>query len=543
MRIFKIDSQNSTAKRMSSQTTPSFQSRPPEATKEDLKTIDEQYKKISIYSLMGNHLYWQSHTLDGVRNKKNIEELSEASQEIGGVCHNLLVDPKFVKAISNLHNDDEDLSIRQKATVKLLYKDVNESLKLTENQIKTSQKLEDNSYMAWEDLKPKADFAGVLPDLKAMLDNKKELKSIVAGHEATYDDYLDDYVPGWTTKDIDPILNDLGDKLTPVLKKVQAKIAEDPSINELPFLKNPVSQKTIDVFVDRVAKDMGFDFERGRISKTEHPFMATMNGSYDTRFCVEKPKENPTIADFLDTATSAIHECGHALVEQNMPESLHNTPLNDFPMDLHESQSRLWENIIGRSKEFWQHYLPVLKEIDPKAFEDVTADDLYRGVNLAKQNPIRIQGDELSYNLHILQRYNLEKEFVNNKDFDFKTLPEKWNKESEKLLGVTPKNNTEGVMQDVHWYDGLVGYFPSYSLGSLAYPQFYNAMKKSMPDLEEKISKGEFKPITKWLTENVYKDGKTYSSKEIIEKATGEPLNSKYFTDYITKKYSEIYNV
>jgi len=238
-----------------------------------------------------------------------------------------------------------------------------------------------------------------------------------------------------------------------------------------------------------------------------------------------------------------IHEGGHALYEQNIDPSLAGTPLaGGTSMGIHESQSRLWENIVGRSRGFWQRYFPELQRHFPGQLDGVSAEAFYRGINVVEPSLIRIEADELTYNLHIMIRYEIEK-MLFNESLPVRDLPEVWNAKYKEALGIVPDSDANGVLQDVHWSGGSFGYFPSYSLGNMYAAQIMNTAKRKLPDLDERIAAGDLLPLKEWLTEQVYRHGKLLKPSEIIERISGEPLQSSYLCDYLETKYKDIYRL
>ena len=238
-----------------------------------------------------------------------------------------------------------------------------------------------------------------------------------------------------------------------------------------------------------------------------------------------------------------MHEGGHGIYAQGIDEALLKTPLGSSPsLGIDESQSRLMENIIGRSMSFWKYYYPKLQEIFPKQLKDVSLDDFYKLINHVEPSFIRTEADEVTYNLHAILRYEIEKDLIKGK-LEVKDLPTVWNEKMQSYFGITPKNDADGVLQDGHWSSGLIGYFPTYNLGNIYAAQIYATAKKQIPNLEKEIEKGNMKPLTEWLREKIYKHGRLLTTEEIIKQVTGEPLNAKYLVEYIKEKYSKIYGI
>ena len=281
---------------------------------------------------------------------------------------------------------------------------------------------------------------------------------------------------------------------------------------------------------------MGYDFDAGKLEESVHPFTIGLSRE-DVRITTNYDEN-----DFRPAIFSCIHEGGHAIYEQNIPENLSGTGLQDgASMGIHESQSRFYENIIGKSQEFWIYFYAEVKKRFTQ-FKDVDFEEFYKGINLVEPSFIRVDADELTYSLHIIIRYEIEKALING-EVEVEDLPELWNSKYKEYLGIEPKNDSEGVLQDVHWAGGTIGYFPSYALGNLYGAQFFNKMKKDMPSVLEDIKQGKLDSVYNWLKENIHKHGAIYTPAELIKIVTGEELNAKYFIDYLNEKYSNIYKL
>jgi carboxypeptidase Taq len=286
-----------------------------------------------------------------------------------------------------------------------------------------------------------------------------------------------------------------------------------------------------------VLKEMGYDFHSGRLDETVHPFAIGLNPG-DVRVTT-KYTEN----DFRTAVFGTIHEGGHALYEQNISQELIGTPLcSGTSMGIHESQSLFWENFIGRHKGFWKNHYSMLKQCGGSQFNGVELDEYYRAINIVEPSLIRIEADEMTYPLHVIVRYEIEKGLFND-EIEVKDLPRIWNEKMNEYLGVTPDSDAKGVLQDVHWSGGSFGYFPSYALGYIYAAQLKNAMMEAMPDFDQMVEQGNLLPIKEWLTENIHQYGKTKKPIEILKDVTGESLNPDYLITYFKEKYSEIYRL
>jgi len=385
----------------------------------------------------------------------------------------------------------------------------------------------------WAEARKKSDFKIFLPYLKRIVELKRKEAKIVGFKKNPYDALLDAYEPYMTTEEVAIIFEDLKKFLVLFLKKIQkSKVKINPKILEGNFPTN----KQLD-FDKLVAEKIGFDFQAGRLDASTHPFTTGFN-SQDVRMTTRYKKE-----DLLYSLMSTIHESGHAIYEQGILAENFGTPLGEsISLGIHESQSRVWENMVGRGKSFWEYFFPKLQEKFPKPFSKIKFIDFYKAINNVVPSLIRTEADEVTYSLHIIMRFEIEKELLDG-SVEVEDLPKIWNDKVKEYFGITVPNEALGVLQDVHWSGGMLGYFPTYALGNLYAAQFFQTAVRDIEDLEGKFSKGQFGQFREWLKENIHIHGKMYSAKDLVEKVSGEKLNSKYFEEYIEKKYSEIYNL
>jgi carboxypeptidase Taq len=286
-----------------------------------------------------------------------------------------------------------------------------------------------------------------------------------------------------------------------------------------------------------ILKKLNFDFNIGRQDKSVHPFTASVS-FYDTRITTRIWDNYLPACPF-----GAIHECGHALYEMGFNPEFNDTFLADgSSLGIHESQSRLWENTVGRSKEFWNYWYPILQKYFFENLKGYPETEFYRSINCVQPSLIRVEADEITYGLHIILRFELEQELINN-DLSISELPEMWNTKMNYLLGITPSNDSEGILQDVHWSAGAFGYFPTYTLGNLYASQIFSKVLNKYPNLPEEFKTGNYSNLLSYLRENIHQYGRVYRPRELIEKVTGEDLNPEYFLKYLKKKFYAIYNV
>jgi len=386
---------------------------------------------------------------------------------------------------------------------------------------------------AWEAAKANNDFPGFARYLERIVDFNRRFVELWGVRGTPYDTLLDLYEPGMTTAELDRLFGELKRRLVPLAEAI-ARDGDRPDTSFLQGTFDVAAQKRFSLYI---LGQMGYDFEAGRLDESVHPF-ATGLSPGDVRITTRYLPHDVTSALF-----GTIHEGGHALYEQNIAPELAGTPLcTGTSMGIHESQSRLWENMVGRSRAFWERYLPELQKHFPGQFDGVSAEAFYRGINVVEPSLIRIEADELTYNLHIMIRYEIER-MLFNEALPVRDLPEVWNAKYREALGVTPATDAEGVLQDVHWSGGSFGYFPSYSLGNMYAAQMMNAAKEKLPQLEAQIASGNLLPLKEWLTEQVYRHGKLLQPAEIIARTSGGPLRSDDLADYLERKYRDIYRL
>jgi carboxypeptidase Taq len=393
--------------------------------------------------------------------------------------------------------------------------------------------LTSKAQVVWEEAKEKNDFALFQPYLERIVGYLQQFIDIwgYSGHR--YNTLLDRYEPGITVEMIDPLFAGLRDKSVTLLRKIQ----ESGKATDVSFLNKRFPVDAQRQFNTLVLKKIGYDFAAGRLDESAHPFSTGLNLG-DVRITTKIYEHDWQMALF-----SSIHEAGHAIYEQNIAPELAGTLLADgASMGIHESQSRFWENIVGRSQAFWNYFYKDAAAAFPEAFAGISARDVYRAVNQVQPSLIRIEADELTYNLHIMVRYELEKALISG-NLQVADLPGAWNEKMQEYLGLTPPTNAQGVLQDIHWSGGDLGYFPTYSLGNMYAAQLEAALRREIPEYQEAVERGEFAIITRWMTEKVHRYGKTRQPADIIRSATEEGINADYLISYLENKYSDVYEL
>lgn len=469
-------------------------------------------------------LYWD---MSVYMPKSGIETRSNTTTYLAGEQFKLTTSDKVKEFIEYFNPIMDELEVQDRAMIKALKKNYEEISKIPEEEYKEYVKLTALSYSAWEDAKNKSDFSIFEPYLEKVVSFKKKFADYYGYKENRYDALLNEYEEGLTVKKLDQVFGALKEGIVNILKYVNNSEKNiDTSFLDGKF--DISKQKEISDYLLDVIK---FDKSKGRLDETEHPFTNGM-GNKDVRITTHYYED-----DLFSNIFSIIHEGGHALYEMHISDSLEKTGLMDgASMAIHESQSRFYENIIGRSKSFLKLILPKLQEMFPQ-LKDVTLDELYKAVNKVQPSLIRTEADELTYSLHVIIRYEIEKQLING-EIEVKDLPQIWNNKYKEYLGIEPKCDAEGVLQDMHWSDGSFGYFPSYALGNIYGGQFLNTLLK---ENEDAIKDLDMDYINEWLAKNIHQYGAIYTPGELIKKVTGEELSTKYFLDYLERKYKEIY--
>jgi carboxypeptidase Taq len=383
---------------------------------------------------------------------------------------------------------------------------------------------------AWMRARKNSDFAEMEPWLAKMIGLKEQVAEHVGYDEKPYDALLDEFEPGMRSREVDALFRRLASKLVPVA----ARILEAPEPGDwVPAGTYPLDGQR--QFITALCSSLGYDLNTGRIDASAHPF-TTGNGQ-DVRITVRYDEHNPAYAVF-----PAIHETGHALYEQGYQEKYLGTPLAEaVSLGVHESQSRLWENVVGRGLPFWTFYYPLMQRAYP-ALRKVPLSRFYRGINTVRRSFIRVDADEVTYNLHIMLRYEAESAIFEGR-LKASEIPAFWNERFERYLGIPVPDDANGCLQDIHWVSGAFGYFPTYTLGNLYAAQLWSAARRQVPDMDEKIAAGDCATLLAWLRKHVHRHGRRYPAAGLIKKATGETVNEDHFIGYIKEKYGGLYDV
>lgn len=498
---------------------------------EALKRFRERIKLIKSYEEVIGLAYWDMRT--GAP-RSGIEARSEAVGALSAESFKLAVSDEMGELIARLKEPDiyDGLSRIDRRLVDETAKEYERNRRIPPQLYQEYVVLTSQAEAFWEKAKAENDYAGFRPYLERIIDYTNRFIDLWGAQSSRYDTLLDLYEPGMTTAELDRLFGGLREALVPLA----AEIAASPHKPDRSFLKgtfDPAAQRRFSLYM---LEQMGFDFDAGRLDESVHPFATGLNPG-DVRITTRYLPDDAVSALF-----GTIHEGGHALYEQNLGTDLAGTTLlTGASMGIHESQSRFWENIIGRSRPFWEQYFGVLQEHFPGQLR-TDAESFYRAINVVEPSLIRIEADELTYNLHIIIRYEIEK-MIFDEGVSAADLPEIWNAKYRSYLGIEPADDAEGVLQDVHWSGGAFGYFPSYSLGNMYAAQFAAVMERELPDLWERVRAGRLLPLKEWLTERIYRYGKLETPGEIVRRVTGKPLDPSHLIEYLQAKYRDIYRL
>lgn len=447
------------------------------------------------------------------------------------VVYDLIADPSNGELTAYLEAHMEELDQTARRELQLFRREFEKLSRIPAQEYVEYQILLNDAQAVWEDAKNRNDFPAFLPYLEKIVAANRRFAGYYDPSKAPYDALLNEYEPGLDMQTLDRFFDQLRRSIVPLVGKIGAAPAID---DRFLFRRYPKADQ--EMLSDRVMGIMGIDRSHCAIAETEHPFTTEFN-TKDVRITTHYYEDN-----LVSSLYSVIHEGGHALYELGGNPAFDGTFLaGGVSMGIHESQSRFYENLIGRSRPFLTYLFPILKDFFPEQLENVTAEAFYRAVNKAQPSLIRTEADELTYCLHIMVRYELEKQLIAG-TLAPKDVPEAWNRLYKDLLGLDVPSDREGCLQDSHWAGGAIGYFPSYALGSAYGAQMLACMEKDTPDLWNRVSAGDLTPVTAWLGSRIHRFSKLYEPKELFERACG-PFDPGFYTRYLTEKYAALYDL
>jgi carboxypeptidase Taq len=453
---------------------------------------------------------------------------AEQNELFTEIFHREAANPETGELLDQLEAVHDSLTPEQQAVVRDARRDFDRLTRIPAEFAARRAKAQTLAFQAWVKARKDDDYPAFQPYLEEQLSLAKEEAAYLEAPHA-YDYWVDQFDPGMTCATIERLFSELQPELQAILQKIlTCPDHPDTSI----FRGYPIPAQ--EAFLREVVGAVGFDFSRGRIDVAIHPFCG--GHPRDTRMTTRFDENNP-----LDSITSAMHETGHALYEQGLPDAYAGTALGEaVGMAVHESQSRMWENQVCRSRQFWKYWEPRYREAFTSQLKDVSSEQLYRAINKVGLTPIRVDSDEVTYSLHIMVRFELEKRLFDG-SLSTADLPEAWNEASTRILGYTPENNREGCLQDVHWSGGTFGYFPSYCLGNMLAAQLWYRLREDLPELDTQIEKADFKPLLGWLRENVHSRGRRFYTMEFTRQATGRELSPEFLVRYLKERYLPLY--
>ena len=493
-------------------------------------TFIERVKDIHKIGAIQGHLGWDQETIMPAKGSK---ARSEIMSWLAKEQHSRITNSEFAKMIDTLESDNS-LDDDQRANVREVRRRYDKAVKLPSEFVAEFALARSQALVAWQEARAESDFAKFKPHLAKLIAMTNEKIDYYGVKDTRYDVLLDEYEFGMKVSDYDPLFAGLKSRLVPLLHKIMEakKLTPDPTLpSEMSF---PVDAQT--EFCKLVSSATGFDFEAGRMDASTHPFSAGLWPG-DTRFTTRFDEQDP-----FSCLYAVMHETGHALYEQGLDANHSFTPRGDaVSLGVHESQSRFWENQVGRTPAFWKVVLPWFKEHFPES-PDWTPEELNKIANCVEPGFIRVEADEVTYNLHIMLRYELEKKIFND-NLSVDEIPETWNQMFAEWFGIEVTEDRLGCLQDIHWSMAAFGYFPTYTLGNLYAAQLLDAMGEELGDIDAIVESGEWQPMLDWLRANIHQQGSKFTPSELIQKATGEPPTPNPFINYVEKKYGELYNL
>lgn len=458
----------------------------------------------------------------------------EQLKTLAGIIHEANTSKEYIDTLGELidlktgHIKSKGLGEEKEAALREWHKDYKRDSALPQSFIEEYAQLTSQSQQVWAKARKNNAFHHFAPFLDKIVEMNRKKADFLGYKDHPYDALLNLYEPGTSTADLTHLFKGLKEDLLSLLKEIQKQPQVDNSFLHGKFSVN----KQMD-FAHRLLKDIHYDMTKGRLDFSAHPFSSASHPT-DSRITT---RIDPKF--ILGNISVVLHEAGHSLYEMNLPTSEFGTPLGEaISLGVHESQSRWWETRIGHSRPFWQHYLPILKKQFKGKLDDVSLDSFYNAVNKVQPSFIRVEADEVTYSLHVILRFEMEKALIEG-SLAVRDIPEVWNAKMKELLGVIPENHAKGCLQDVHWSMGAFGYFPSYTLGNLYASHFFEAFENEHKDWSEKVSQGKFEFIVDWLHQNIHRHGRRYSSLELLQKVTGKPFSTDAYLKYLKNKYTQ----
>jgi carboxypeptidase Taq len=500
--------------------------------KKTYQRLLDQIREIYLLNSTMSLLDWDEKTY---MPRGGVEHRGSQLAYLAGLRHEKFTSPQIGDLLKQLEGSSQlgDADSFEAANVREIKHAYDKLVKVPKSLVEELTRVTTIAHGVWAEARQKSEFPMFLPHLEKVIELKHREAEAVGYKKYPYDALLDDFETGSTTEKVAKVFEDFRQELVDLVKKIAgSKRRPDPSILTRDF---PVDRQ--ERFGKEAALAIGYDFEKGRLDLTVHPF-CTGIGPGDVRITT---RYNPK--HFGQAFFGILHEGGHGIYEQGLDPQRWGTPGGDsVSLGIHESQSRMWENLVGRSRAFWKYFFPKAQALYPEALGKVKFDDFFFAINEVVPSFIRVEADEVTYNLHILVRFEIEQAFFSG-DLKAKDIPGAWNEKFKNYFGIVPSDDAQGCLQDVHWSMGYIGYFPTYSLGNLYASQFYNQAKKEIGDLEDRFARGDFAPLKRWLNEKIHKSGQRYRAEKLVEVVTGKPLSHRPLMDYLKTKYGQLYGI
>lgn len=503
-----------------------------EKAKKALEELTVLQKEINLLSSCAALLGWDERTYIP---QKGTANRAEQQSLIAGIVHERFTSPKVGELLSEIESSDlvsDPLSLAA-VNVREIRRLYDKQIKIPKSLVEEISRTTTLAEQAWVEARKKSDFPMFSPWLAKVTELRRKQAEAVGYEKERYDALLDDYEPGETAENLKKVFDGLRKELVELVGAITSSSKKpDVSILERDY---PVDRQEI---VGKAASAaIGFNYDGGRLDITTHPFCTTI-GPGDVRITTRYNQNHFGHAFF-----GILHETGHGLYEQGLDPKYVGLPMGkSVSLGIHESQSRMWENLVGRSKAFWIYFFPWLKQVFWESLNNVKLDDFYFAINDVRPSFIRVEADELTYNLHILLRFEIEHAIFAG---DLKTddMPSIWNEKFKQYFEITPPDDARGCLQDVHWSCGYIGYFPTYTLGNLYAAQFFAKAKEELSDLDEQFSRGSFADLLNWLKEKIHKHGMRYRALDLVKQVTGKPLSHEYLMRYLKDKYGPLYGI
>ena len=491
-----------------------------------------EVKQIALLGSCASVLGWDERTY---MPKGGAAHRAEQLALLVGMMHERATAPQIGEWLAEIEGSDRvaDPHFEAAVNVREIRRGYDRAIKLPKSLVEELARATTLAQQVWAEARAKSDYAAFRPHLQKILDLKRREAAALGTGATAYDALLDDYEPGETSENLNRVFSGLRGELVELV----GAIAESGKKPDESILKRayPIAQQ--EAVGKLAAAQIGFDFDRGRLDVTTHPFCSGI-GPGDTRLAT---RYNPHF--FSEAFFGTLHEAGHGIYDQGLNAAHCGTPMGEsVSLGIHESQSRMWENFVGRSRGFWTHFFPAVQDAFPDALTGVSEGDFYAAVNAVAPSFIRVEADEATYNLHIMLRFEIEQALIDG-GLKAEDVPGVWNETFENYLGLTPPDDAIGCLQDIHWSGGGIGYFPTYALGNLYAAQFFERAREEVGDLNAQFAEGQFEPLKNWLTKKIYLQGQRHRASDLVKVVTGKPLSYEPLMRHLRAKYEPLYGV